>query len=690
MTARHLYTNRLAREKSPYLLQHSHNPVDWYPWGNEAFDEAKKRNKPIFLSIGYATCHWCHTMEQESFEDPRVAERMNEAFINIKVDREEMPEVDNLYMEFAQTMMAGSAGWPLNLVLTPELKPFFAATYLPPASRGGMMGLMELIEKIDEVWSSEEKEKLLNQADRIIRLFEDNLHLKGDQVPDPQNIKKSAELLFHIADPIYGGIRGAPKFPVGYQYEFLLRYSKQFREGRAMFLVDRSLQMMYRGGIYDHIGGGFSRYSTDERWLIPHFEKMLYDNALLADVYTNAWKYTNKSLFKDVATDILEYTLRDMTSSEGGFFSAEDADSEGKEGNFYTWTAEKLKQILGEKCYPLFAEFYGVQQEGNFEGKNVLYQPLSLEEFAVQKKLELLSLKEELAVDRKLVFEERDKRIHPLKDDKILTSWNGLMIHALASAGAAFGDARFTQAAVTAADFVRTYLWDRKELFRRYRDGDVLRGGNLEDYAYYIKGLITLFTSGQGAAYLELALRLTDVVKNKFKIDQGAFYQSPPEEENLILRKCVFADGAEPSGNAIHTENLLRLYLITGDLSYRDQAEDVLKSIKKFLDLYSAGYFYHTINLMRYHDSEAKLAVIALNDAAEHEEILRQIVSTTYAPHTEFIWLNQKDKALLKILPYLESHLPQEGLTTLYLCREGACREPITDINKMVETIKNI
>ena len=459
MTERPHHTNRLIKQKSPYLLQHAHNPVDWYPWGVEAFTAATENDKPIFLSIGYATCHWCHVMEQECFENLNVAQLMNETFINIKVDREELPEVDNLYMEFAQSMMAGSAGWPLNLILTPDLKPFFAATYLPPTSGQGLMGLTELIMRIREVWHGEERENVVEQASKILEVFSETIHYKGELLPEKELIEGTADILFRMADPIYGGMKGTPKFPIGYQANFMLSYSATKKDSRAVFFVERTLDMMHRGGIYDHLGGGFSRYSVDEKWLVPHFEKMLYDNALLIESYLATWQLTKKPLYRQICEDVIQYILRDMTHAEGGFYSAEDADSEGHEGWFYTWPFEEVQNILGKKESPLFCEYYNITPEGNFEGRNILNTPLRLEEFAEKYKANVEDLITLFSEQKHKLWKEREKRVHPLKDDKILTAWNGLMIHSLVQAGSAFSEKRYLNAALKAAQFIRKNMW---------------------------------------------------------------------------------------------------------------------------------------------------------------------------------------------------------------------------------------
>ena len=487
------FTNRLIHEKSPYLQQHAHNPVDWYPWGDEAFEVAQSSDKPIFLSIGYATCHWCHVMESESFENVELAQLMNDAFVNIKVDREELPHIDSLYMEFAQALMGSSAGWPLNVILTPELKPFFAVTYLPPRSRQGLIGFDQFIAQIKQLWQSDEKAQLLEQADKLVEAFTDAVQDSGDELPSEDEIEDAIEVIFQLADPIFGGFKGEPKFPLGYQSEFLLRYAKAHEDSRALFYVELTLEMMCRGGIYDHLGGGFSRYAIDERWIVPHFEKMSYDNAILAKAYLEAWKYTKRPLFRRVTEETLQYVLREMTSPEGGFYSAQDADTDGREGLFYTWTLAEIRAVLSPEDADLFCKYYGVTEEGNFEGRNTLYVAHPLEELIDGKKELLEEYSARLVKAREALFKKRQERPQPFKDDKILCCWNGLMIDAFASAGAAFKNPQYTEAALKAAGFIRTHLWSNGKLLRRYREGEAKFSAAMEDYALLIKGLSNPF-----------------------------------------------------------------------------------------------------------------------------------------------------------------------------------------------------
>lgn len=690
MAKRNSHTNRLIHQKSPYLLQHAHNPVDWYPWGEEAFTAAKETDKPIFLSIGYATCHWCHVMEHESFEDARLAHLMNETFINIKVDREELPEVDSLYMEFAQGMMSGAAGWPLNVILTPELQPFFAATYLPPTSAHGLIGLNDLITRIKEVWSGEERELVLMQAAQVVDLYASSVHTQGEQIPEKEQLEMIVDLLFKMADPVYGGMKGAPKFPIGYQYNFLLRVASKMNDSRALFLVERTLDMMHRGGIYDHIGGGFSRYSVDEHWLIPHFEKMLYDNALLANSYLETWQITKNPLYREVCEEILQYVLRDMTHVEGGFYSAQDADSDGHEGRFYTWTPKEIIEVLGETQGELFCEFYDVKEKGNFEGRSVLHIPVPIDEFASKRKVDVQALTFELAGLRQKLFKVREERPHPIKDDKILSSWNGLMIYTMVEAGRAFNETRYVNAAIRAAEFIRKNMWQEGLLVRRWREGEASFKAGLDEYAYLIRGLLSLFEADCGDKWLAWAIEMATILKDQFKVEGGAFYQTDGLDPNIILRKCQFADGAEPSGNAVHCENLLRLYQLTLDREYLQQATDVLKAVSKYIDTYSPGYCYHMINLNRYYDHKSPTFVIALNEQEQHYEPLRHLLYSDFIPHKAIIWRRKDDQELFDLLPFTKEQAPIDNKTTLYICYEGVCEKPLNNFTQMAETIHKL
>jgi len=677
------FTNRLIREKSPYLLQHAHNPVDWYPWGDEAFSAAKEQSKPIFLSIGYATCHWCHVMEFESFDDPEVANVLNKAFICVKVDREEHPEIDSLYMEFAQTMIVGSAGWPLNIILTPELKPFFAATYLPKESSRGLVGIIELTEKISELWKSDEQERILAQAEKIVDILKSHVHVHGREMPSESPITQTAEILFRIADPIWGGMRGAPKFPLGYQANFLLRYYQRTEEARAIFLVEKTLEMMHRGGIYDHLGGGFHRYSVDEHWLIPHFEKMLYDNAILSYSYLEVSKVTNRPIYKKVCCHILDYIARDMRHSEGAFFSAEDADTDGVEGLFYSWTRQEALSFLGDAEGSLFCDFYGIFDHGILDGRSVMHETSSIEEFCMTRTLDLQEAQKILDRCKEILFKERERRLRPFRDKKIISSWNGLMIHAFAEAGFQLQQNAYSDIAKKAASFIKEKLWQEGHLMRRFCDGETRFYGFLDDYAFMIRSLLSLFETGQGLEWLTWARELTDQVTREFKEEDGAYYQASLHEEHLLIRKCQFSDGAEPSGNAVMAENLIRLYQITGDRRYLTLAEDIFRAAKRFIDTYPLGYCYHLLALQRYYDTKKATIVIALNDQESWKKEIEEALSQLKSPHHALVWC-KKGETGDHIKPALQNQ------TTLHICHEGVCLAPLTDKEAILSALKKM
>lgn len=662
--------NRLGKEKSPYLLQHAQNPVDWYPWGEEAFQAAKEEDKPILLSIGYATCHWCHVMEHETFSDPEIAKLMNEAFINVKVDREERPDIDSIYMEFAQALMSSAGGWPLNVLLTPDLKPFFAVTYLPPKTSKGLIGMPQFVENIQQIWSSEERSLLLEQAEKLTELFAHTSNATGQELPSEEEVVNAVEKFFEVADPAYGGIRGEPKFPLGYQSEFLLAFGKLKSDSRAIFYVELTLAMMYHGGIYDHLGGGFSRYAVDEKWMIPHFEKMLYDNAILAHAYLAAWKFTKKELYAKVARETLNYILREMTDPEGGFYSGQDADVNGQEGLYYTWTPAEVQGVLPGETGELFCQYYGVSPSGNFNGRNVLNIEIPLEEFAQAIGVPANEFADSMDKACATLLQKRETRIRPFKDDKILTSWNGLMIDALARAGSALKEPRFTQAALKAANFIKNNLWVEGRLLHRWRQNEAKHSGCIEDYAYLLKGVLSLYEEGHGAEWLDWAISLAKVMEKEFEEIEGAFYQTDGKEP-LILRKCEFYDGAEPSGNGVHTENLLRLYQITKDETYLKQAEYVLKAAKNYILTFPPGACYHLITLQRYLDLSSPTISVALDDKDSMKNEIRDLLATHYAPHAAVSW-------------------KKNGKTSVIICRQDRCDPPLTKLEEIVQAVEKL
>jgi uncharacterized protein len=556
-------TNRLINEKSPYLLQHAHNPVNWYPWGNEAFAKAATNEKPIFLSIGYSTCHWCHVMERESFENEELASILNTHFIAMKVDREERPDIDNIYMQVCQAL-TGSGGWPLTIIMTPERQPFYAATYLPLHSRGGMLGLTELLTQLAGMWEMD-RDKAVQAGREVTRAIK---RMSTNQIKQPisnEIFSNAFQQYQKTFDRDFGGFGAAPKFPMPHALTFLLKYSESNNEPKALDMVEKTLESMYKGGIYDHIGFGFARYSTDRRWLVPHFEKMLYDNALLVIAYAEAFQLTGKELYRQVAEDTLDYILRDMTSPEGGFYSAEDADSEGEEGKFYTWNRDEVVEVLGDRAKS-FCDVYDITENGNFEGRslpNLIAQNLDDDP------------RHKFEPERQNLFQIRAKRIKPFKDDKILTGWNGLMIAAMAIAYGNFKDARYLQAAAKAADFIGDQL--RREdgrLLARYREGEACYPAYASDYAFLIWGLIELYEAGGDQSYLEKAIRLNnELIELFYDHDDGGLFFYGADSEQLLTRPKEFYDGSVPSDNAVATYNFLRLSRLTGDQSLDAKAQ---------------------------------------------------------------------------------------------------------------------
>lgn len=684
-------SNRLIYEKSPYLLQHAHNPVDWYPWGREAFQAAKNLDRPIFLSIGYATCHWCHVMEKESFCEPAIAEVLNETFVCIKVDREERPEIDGLYMEFAQVLMSTGAGWPLNVILTPDLKPFYAMTYLPPINSQGMMGLTETSRYIKKLWNSQERSHVIAQADEVVDLFKQaTLIERQEDLPSMQCVVLGVEALLELADTAYGGRKGFPKFPLSYQLEFLMHYAHVQGDSRPLLYVELTLEMMQRGGIYDHLGGGFSRYCVDDKWLIPHFEKMLCDNAILAKSYLEGFKLTHVPTFKTVACEILDYLIKEMRDPEGGFYSAQDADSEGEEGLFYTWTLSEIRSLLETKEQTVFTEFFNITEEGNFEGRNVLYQNLSPEEYAEERHLSSEEVREILASAKAKLLQARNKKEKPFKDDKILVAWNALAIESFIQAGAAFMNPLYVDVAIQGALFIKQRLYVNQQLLRRYREGDARFDATLDDYSYLIRALLSLFEYGAGAEYLQWAIELAITLEEEFKDKESAFYFSKENKEDLLIRKCEFSDGSEPAGNSVHADNLIRLARITREGHYKRQAEEIFKAAFEHTEQYPEGSTAHLDALLHYLNIKAPTLIIALDETASLEKELKTFFAESYLPHLVTVWKPYEQGDLLEILPYLKDYTPIDGQTALYLCTQQQCLPPILTISDLKNTISSL
>ncbi|MEN3003897.1 thioredoxin domain-containing protein [Dehalobacterium formicoaceticum] len=662
--------NRLIHEKSPYLLQHAYNPVDWFPWSEEAFTKAEAEAKPIFLSIGYSTCHWCHVMERESFEDQEIAEILNRSFISIKVDREERPDIDHIYMTVCQAM-TGQGGWPLTVVMTPEKQPFFSGTYFPKTGQGRMVGLREILLQIADLWNTD-RVKVLAAGKNISQTLEDHLsHAESSGDLDEAVLQDAFHTLKENFDPVYGGFGQAPKFPTPQNLCFLLRYWKVYHEDQALKIVVETLTHMFQGGIYDHIGYGFARYSTDEKWLIPHFEKMLYDNALLAIAYLEAYQATKNELFKEVAVEILTYIQRDMTAPEGGFYSAEDADSEGVEGKFYLWTPGEIKAILGENDGEAFCRFYDITQKGNFEGENV-------PNLINQKTLSQTKIFQE---QRAKLLEEREKRIHPFKDDKILTSWNGLMVAAFSIAARVLEDEKWAQGAARCADFILKKLRnDNGRLLARFRQGEAAYLGYIDDYAFLTWGLIEMYQASFQPKYLQEALLLSqDLVTHFYDDQKGGFFLYGDDGEQLIARPKEIYDGATPSGNSVTALNFLKLARLTGQHEWEEKALGILRTFSPTVSQYPSGYSYLLMALLFRLSDTQEIVLVSPNGLSSLREMIREI-NHQFRPFTVVL---AADQTLEKDIPFMKGYTPQNGQVTAYVCRNFSCQAPITDINQL-------
>ena len=663
--------NKLKNEKSPYLKQHADNPVDWYPWGDEAFQKAKAENKPIFLSIGYATCHWCHVMAHESFEDPEIAELMNDAFINVKVDRDERPDIDNTYMTVCQ-MLTGQGGWPLTIIMTPGKEPFFAGTYIPKDARLNRIGLRQLIPGVKGMWKNEPK-RVEKATAKIREGFTKSQEFESGKFPGTEAIDFAAEQLAQRYDGQHGGFGSAPKFPSPHNLMFMLRQWKLTGEDRFLEMVTTTLEQMRLGGIWDHIGHGFHRYSTDQEWLLPHFEKMLYDQALLMMAYTECWQATQNSLFKQTVYEIAEYIERDMLHPEGGLYSAQDADSEGEEGKFYVWEKDEIESLLSDDASS-FNTLYNISQEGNFEdeasgqrtGKNIphLSSPLNSEQATW------------FDGARTTLFSKREKRVHPLLDDKILTDWNGLMIAAFAKAGFAFNDNHFTNLAEQSFSFVEENLVRDDQLLHRYNDGEAAIDAMADDYAFLIWALIELYQSTFNPEYLEKAISWNEQFISSFwDQEKGGFYFSIADDDQVYGRQKQIFDGAMPSSNSVALMNLIRLSRLTGETELENYADQVGKAFSADL-IRSGASICHSMQSVQFLNSESK----ELSLLAEPEE-LPETIRDTFSPFSVMHIITKKNsKALSEIAPYTSTQKKINGNPTLYICTDFMCKEPLSGL----------
>ncbi len=666
--------NQLRHEKSPYLLQHKENPVHWYAWKEEAFAKAKAENKPVFLSIGYSTCHWCHVMEQESFKDMQIAEMLNRHFISIKVDREERPDVDAVYMTVCQSM-TGSGGWPLTIVMTPEQKPFFAGTYFPKYSRYGMTGLLEILEKIAHLWNTD-KERLLHIGERMTEILQRESET-ATAMPQKAFLQKGAAELLRRFDAKWGGFGVAPKFPTPHNALFLLKYGKAESDTDTLLAVEKTLDGMAQGGMFDHIGGGFSRYSTDEKWLVPHFEKMLYDNALLVYLYLEAFVQLENPFYRIVAEKTLMYMLRELQDDEGGFYCGQDADSEGVEGKYYVFTPAEVKALLGEYA-GVFCDWFHMTEQGNFEGKNI---PNRLGELPQETENEMI---EELC---KIVLEYRQKRTTLHKDDKILTAWNGLAIAAFAKAGRTLADKTYLKAAERCAAFIERKLTDEAgRLYLRYRDGEAAHMGQLDDYAFFAFGLLELYAATLKLEYLQRAAELTEQITAFFADEAGGFYLYAEDAEELIYRPKESYDGAMPSGNSVAGYVLAKLAAMTGEQHWQKAAEKQLSYLAGELREFPSAHCFALYAMAEVLYPSLDLVCVSAEKVASQELLfyLRE------KSNINVLWKTQETAdQLAEIAPFSKEYpIPETG-EAYYLCKGKHCFAPQNSIADLRRLLKN-
>ncbi len=684
--------NKLAESLSPYLLQHADNPVNWYPWGDEAFTKSREENKPIFLSIGYAACHWCHVMAHESFEDDSIATFLNDHFISIKVDREEHPDVDEIYMTAVQ-MMTGSGGWPLSVFLTSDLKPFYGGTYFPPEDRWGRPGFKNILFQIATAYR-DSQDKILESADKLTEQIQSTNVARTASEIDRSVIDLAVESIVKHADMIYGGFGPAPKFPPTGQIDLLLRAYDRSSDSRYLKLVELTLTEMRHGGIYDQVGGGFHRYSTDEKWLVPHFEKMLYDNALLSLSLIDCYLASGNEFFANSARHTLDWVLRDMVSDEGGCYSTLDADSDGEEGKFYVWTLDEIKELLGENA-DLFIDTYGITKSGNFEHQtNILHIDAELTDIASKYKLTLDEVNDRLAVGNNILLDARNKRIHPALDDKILTDWNGLMMSAFARGYRAFGDEKYLVAAQKISEFIRMNMWNNGTLQHSYRNRTLqhsYRNGTsgidamLDDHAFLLSGLVDLYQAGFDPIVLREATLLGKEMIKLFWDDQhGGFYHVPEGRTDLISRSKHARDGAIPSGNGIAAGALLELYQLTDDDDFRDSCNRTIQAFQSAINQMPTAHL-RMISVIDQLTSPLKQIAIIGEQNDQSDELLK-VINSTYLPGT-VIAFGSGDNPIESALLLGRSLL--NDLPTAYYCVDMTCKAPINSPDELRQMIKN-
>jgi uncharacterized protein len=686
--ASELHTNRLIDETSPYLLQHAHNPVDWYPWGPEALERSRAENKPILLSIGYSACHWCHVMEHESFENEDIARLMNENFVCIKVDREERPDLDSIYMNAVQ-MMTGHGGWPMTVFLTPDLRPFYGGTYYPPADRHGLPGFPKVLTSIADSYKNRIADIDTSATAITAELKKMNRLVSSAEMLTTDVLNQAFSALAGNFDRVNGGFGGAPKFPPSMTLMFLLHHHKRTNSPEALAMVELTLDKMARGGMYDHLGGGFARYSVDARWQVPHFEKMLYDNALLARVYLYAYQRTKNPAYRRVAEEVLEYIVRDMTDRTGAFYSSEDADSEGEEGKFYVWTRAEVMSVLGEEAGATFCEFFNVTESGNFEhGTSILNTPLSLEEFAETKGANGEELRRTINTSKQRLFNVRQARVRPGRDDKSLAAWNGLMLTAFAEAANILSRDDYREIAVRNAEFILKYLTRAGRLLRTYKSGQSKLNGYLEDYAYVIEGLLALYEATFELRFFNQAREFADMMIAQFWDEaDGGFYFTSADHEELIARTKDYFDNAVPSGNSVAAQALLKLFLLTQEQEYQRCAVAILRTVRQAVAKYPSAFGYSLCGLDFYLSEPREIAIVGLPDSHEVRLFVEHIYSR-YLPNKVVAARAAEDEASAEAIKLLAARPMVDGKATAYVCRNYACLAPATTVEELAARLE--
>jgi uncharacterized protein YyaL (SSP411 family) len=691
------YTNRLFLESSPYLNQHAHNPVNWYPWGNEAFETARKLNRPVLLSVGYSTCHWCHVMEEESYEDEEIARYLNRNYIAIKVDREERPDIDSIYMTAVQAL-SGRGGWPLNVWLTPDRRPFYGGTYFPArdGDRGVSLGFLSILNRINEIY--------LKQPARIEKISENLTNVvrqrlgpqSGDRLPVSGIMDQAINAYKGNFDKVYGGITGEPKFPSSLPVRFLLRYHRRTEDPKALHIAKLTLAKMAAGGIYDQVGSGFHRYSTDQKWLVPHFEKMLYDNALLVMAYLEGYQVIGDTDFKRVVKEILGYVKREMTSPAGAFYSATDADSmtpkgHREEGYFFTWTPEELEKVLGQARAKIVKGYYGVGGRPNFEGRYILHTPQKAAEVAEDLNISEDSLRSVIEESKALLYQSRNRRPPPLRDEKILTAWNGLMISAHARAGLILGDSQYIEQATKAANFILENLFINNRLYRSYKDNQAGHRAFLDDYAFFGASLLDLYEATYDLRWLEKAIELDEILENNYEDKEGGgFFRTGKDQEELIAREKPNYDGAEPSGNSIALLNLLRLGEFTLKDNFRKRAEKALKTFLGGPSLNPLALSEMMLAFDFYLDNPKEIVIVAPEGKREEAAPFLEAFRKEFLPNRILTVVTEgKDiESQTRLIPFTKGKVAIKGKTTAYVCTKGICKLPTRDPKFFAQQLK--